>query len=253
MCGQRLFWQRPQASPAKSREHNASSPAQSGPPSGVTGHSQFPHRSSSLWLWSIPTISQQWNCITVLPQILGSQTPEKDSGRSAPPQTTTGRKKAPTGRKIALFEGRSQKTADRSQKNKRSPRSSHRSNEEPRDGGPDPPSSRAMDFLLARRREQSRAGREPTSLSVLGVRRPTRGDTNVLTQEYSQHPPVHRTIRQDCERGEEEALCGTFITLSRIRKKSLPISGLVKKSAMFSAVATKGTRRRPFSTHSRMK
>ena len=44
-----------------------------------------------------------------------------------------------------------------------------------------------------------------------------------------------------------------FMILSRMRKKSLPISGLVKKSVMLSAVATKGTRRRLFSTHSRMK
>ena len=38
----------------------------------------------------------------ILFRILGSQTLEKDSGRRAPPQTATGREKAPTGRKIAL-------------------------------------------------------------------------------------------------------------------------------------------------------
>ena len=50
------------------------------------------------------------------------------------------------------------------------------------------PQERGLHVMAYMSHEQSRAGREPTSLSVLGVRRQTRGDTNVLTQEYSQHP-----------------------------------------------------------------
>ena len=45
----------------------------------------------------------------------------------------------------------------------------------------------------------------------------------------------------------------TFMIVSRMKKNVLAGKGLVKKSAMFSVVATYGTRSRPSSTHSRMK